>query len=100
MNRVRVGGLIAGVFAVGLLTGLASTVVASDRNAAGDCAAMAEQMTGQGMPDMNPMMGGSMMSGSMAGPDASMGPAGPGVSAMPGDRHELHHPAASPELPQ
>ena len=95
MNRMRIGGLAAGMFVVGLLTGLAGTAVARDQTASTDCAAtMSEHMAGQ---DMTDMMGGSMMGGSMMG--GSMGPdmMGPGASAMPGALHELHHPKASPE---
>jgi hypothetical protein len=93
MNRMRIGGLAAGMFVVGLLTGLAGTAVARDQTASTDCAAtMSEHMAGQ---DVTDMMGGSMMGefGSSMGPDMM----GPGASAMPGALHELHHPKASPE---
>ena len=69
MNRMRIGGLAAGMFVVGLLTGLAGTTVARDQTASTDCAAtMSEHMAGQ---DMTDMMGGSMMGGSMHHPKAS-----------------------------
>ena len=81
MNKTRIGGLAAGMFAVGVLTGMAGTAVARDPASTSECdAAMAEHMAGQ-----NPtsMMGGSMMGGSMMGPSA---------------QHGQHHPQASSEV--
>jgi hypothetical protein len=96
MNRMRIGGLAAGMFVVGLMTGLAGTAVARDEPATTDCTAvMSEHMAGQDFTDMTSMMGGSMMGelGSPMGPDMM----GSGTSSMPGSQHELHHPKASPE---
>jgi len=96
MNRKRVGGIAAGMFAVGLLTGLAGTAVARDGTPGADCpAVMAGHMTGQDMTGMTSMMGGSMMGGSM-GPEMM----GPDASGMPWSRHELHHPSTTPEVTQ
>jgi hypothetical protein len=98
---MRIGGLAAGMFVVGLMTGLAGTAVARDEAASTDCTAvMSEHMAGQDITDMMSMMGGSMMGGSMMGELGSpMGPdmMGSGTSSMPGSQHELHHPKASPE---
>ena len=89
MNRTRVGGIAAGMFAVGLLTGLAGTAVARDETSGTDCpAVMADHMAGQDMTDMTAMMGGSMSPG-MMDPDAS---------GTPWSRHELHHPSTTPEV--
>jgi hypothetical protein len=102
MNRKRVGGIAAGMFAVGLLTGLAGTAVARDGTPAANCAAvMADHMTGQDMTGMASMMGGSMMGGSMMGGSmmsGSMGPGmmGPDAPGMPWSQHELHHPSTTP----
>lgn len=96
MNRMRIGGLAAGMFVVGLMTGLAGTAVARDEAASTDCTAvMSEHMAGQDITNMMSMMGGSMMGelGSPMGPDMM----GSGTSPMPGSQHELHHPKASPE---
>lgn len=85
MNKTRVGGLAAGMFAVGLLTGSAGTAVARDAASTSDCAAdMAEHMAGQDMTDMLSMMGGSMMGGAAH-------------SFMPGAQHECVHPQVSPK---
>ena len=85
MNRMHIGGLAAGMFVVGLMTGLAGTAVARDEAASTDCTAvMSEHMAGQ---DMTNMMGDSMMGDSMMGSGTS----------MPGSQHDLHHPKASPE---
>ncbi|MEX1169109.1 MAG: hypothetical protein WEE50_03095, partial [Chloroflexota bacterium] len=66
MNRMRIGGLAAGMFVVGLLTGLAGTAVARDEATSPECAAtMSEHMAGQDMTDMMSMMGGSTMGGAM-----------------------------------
>jgi hypothetical protein len=101
MNRMRIGGLAAGMFVVGLMTGLAGTAVARDEAASTDCTAvMSEHMAGQDITNMMSMMGGSMMGGSMMGELGSpMGPdmMGSGTSSMLGSQHELHHPKASPE---
>jgi hypothetical protein len=87
MNRTRAGGIAVGMFAVGLLTGLAGTAVASEEATATDCSgAMAEHMSGQDMADMMSRMGGWMGPG-MMGPgmmgdqNGSMGPGmmGPGM---------------------
>jgi hypothetical protein len=98
---MRIGGLAAGMFVVGLMTGLAGTAVARDEAASTDCTAvMSEHMAGQDITNMMSMMGGSMMGGSMMGELGSpMGPdmMGSGTSSMPGSQHELHHPKASPE---
>ena len=102
MNRMHIGGLAAGMFVVGLMTGLAGTAVARDEAASTDCTAvMSEHMAGQDMTNMmgDSMMGDSMMGGSMLGePGSPMGPdmMGSGTS-MPGSQHDLHHPKASPE---
>ena len=95
MNKTRVGGLAAGMFAVGVLTGLAGTAVARDAAPTSDCPAdMSEHMAGQ---DMSNMMGGLMMGGSMMGqPGASMDP----DSMGPGGQHGQHHPKASAEVPE
>jgi hypothetical protein len=93
---MRIGGLAAGMFVVGLMTGLAGTAVARDEAASTDCTAvMSEHMAGQDITNMMSMMGGSMMGelGSPMGPDMM----GSGTSPMPGSQHELHHPKASPE---
>jgi len=95
MNRMHIGGLAAGMFVVGLMTGLAGTAVARDEAASTDCTAvMSEHMAGQ---DMTNVMGDSMMGDSMMG-DSMMGDSmmGSGTS-MPGSQHDLHHPKASPE---
>ena len=85
MNRMHIGGLAAGMFVVGLMTGLAGTAVARDEAASTDCTAvMSEHMAGQ---DMTNVMGDSMMGDSMMGSGTS----------MPGSQHDLHHPKASPE---
>jgi hypothetical protein len=103
---MRIGGLAAGMFVVGLMTGLAGTAVARDEAASTDCTAvMSEHMAGQDITNMMSMMGGSMMGGSMMGGSmmgelgSPMGPdmMGSGTSSMPGSQHELHHPKASPE---
>jgi hypothetical protein len=110
---MRIGGLAAGVFVVGLLTGMAGTAVAREEPSGFDCSAvMAAGMTGQDLSDIMSMMGGSMMGGSMmggsmmgqgTGPGASMGPdmmgrgMGPDASGMPGALHQRHHPQGSPE---
>jgi hypothetical protein len=102
MNRMRIGGLAAGMFVVGLLTGLAGTAVAREGTSAADCTAgMTEHMAGQ---DPAGIMGGSMMGepGSSTGP----GMMGPGASGMPGApemmgpgaQHEQHHRQTSPEV--
>ena len=111
MNRMRIGGLAAGMFVVGLLAGMAGTAVAREEPSAFDCSAVtAAHMTGQDVSDMMSMMGGSMggsmMGGSMGqgtGSGASMGPdmmnrgMGPDALGMPGALHQRHHPQASPE---
>ncbi len=92
MNRTRVGGIAAGMFAVGLLTGLAGTAVARDETSGTDCpAVMADHMAGQDMTDMSSMMGGAMGPG-MMGP----GMMGPDAWGMPWGLHELHHPSTTP----
>ena len=100
MNKTRVGGLAAGMFAVGVLTGLAGTAVARDAAPTSDCPAnMSEHMAGQDLTDMmgGSMMGGSMMGGSMMGqPGGSMDP----DSMGPGGQHGQHHPKASAEVPE
>jgi hypothetical protein len=98
MNRTRAGGIAAGVFAVGLLTGLAGTAVARDNVAGTDhIALMAEHMSGQDTAGIRSMMGGSMMGGSMMG-GSMMGD--PDASSMPGSLHEQHHPSATPGTPR
>ena len=106
MKRIRLGGVAAGLFAAGLVTGLAGTAIARDGvTSTTDCDAhMAGSGLGAGMTEMMSMMGGSMMGGSMMGdPGASMGPgmmggdSGPGGPLMPGSQHEQHHPQATPE---
>jgi hypothetical protein len=98
---MRIGGLAAGMFVVGLMTGLAGTAVARDEAASTDCTAvMSEHMAGQDITNMMSMMGGgSMMGGSMMGELGS--PMGADMmgsdTTMPGSLHELHHPKASPE---
>ncbi len=102
MNRTRVGGIAAGMFAVGLLTGLAGTAVARDETTGKDCpAVMADHMAGQDMTDMTSMMGGSMMGPGMMGGAMGPGMMGPGMMGpdawgMPWGRHELHHPSTTP----
>jgi hypothetical protein len=88
---MRIGGLAAGMFGVGLLTGMASTAVAEEPSEF-DCSAVMADMSGQGLSDMMSMMGGSMM-----GPDTMRGGMGPDGSGMPGALHQRHHPQASPE---
>ncbi|MGZ8515292.1 MAG: hypothetical protein ACXWXA_09650 [Candidatus Limnocylindrales bacterium] len=110
MTRRLVGAFVAAAFALGFLSGAAGTIVAHDNTRNRDLVAtMAEHMAGY---DMDTMMSGSMssmMSGSMMGsgssfnPGSMMGPgmmSGPGASSMPGSQHELHHPAASQDVPQ
>jgi hypothetical protein len=101
MNKTRVGGIAAGTFAVGLLTGLAGTAVARDGAAGLDCTAvMAEHMNVQGMTGMSSMMSSSTMGGSMmGGPNAFAchDTMGPDAGSMSGNQHQLHHPAATPE---
>ncbi len=97
MNRTRVGGIAAGMFAVGLLTGLAGTAVARDETSGTDCpAVMADHMAGQDMTDMTSMMGGSMMGGAMTGGAIGPGMMGPDAWGMPWGLHELHHPSTTP----
>jgi hypothetical protein len=117
MTPRLVGGIAAGAFAVGILTGAAGTIVARDASTpqTNFAAVMADHMGGQGT--------GSMMGtgiGSMMGPDSSvpgtngmmsgsmMVPSGPGMmspgssitpdaSSLPDGGHDSHHPVASPE---
>lgn len=92
MTPRLVGGIAAATLALGILTGAAGTIVAHDATTSRSdfAAVMADHMNDQGM--------GSMMSGSMMGPGSSFGPGmmgGPAASSMPGNQHDLHHPAAS-----
>ena len=92
MTPRLVGGIAAATFAIGILTGAAGTIVARDASTPQTdvAAVMADHMDDQGM--------GSMMSGSMMGPGSSFGPgmmSGPAASSMPGNQHDLHHPAAT-----
>jgi hypothetical protein len=90
MNTMKIGGIAAGMFAAGLLAGLAGTAVARDTASTADCTAiMAEHMSGQDMSAMMSMMGGA---GSMMGGAGSM----MGGAGMPSNQHWLHHPAATP----
>jgi hypothetical protein len=94
MTPRLVGGIAAATLVLGILIGAAGTIVARDAiTPQSDFAAiMADHMGDQGMA--------SMMSGSMMGPGSSFGPgmmSGPAASAMPGNQHDLHHPAASPD---
>lgn len=87
MSRTRVAGIAAAMLAVGLVAGMAGTVIAHDGRGSADCTAlMAAHMDGQ---DMASMMAGVMGGAAMMGPGSSFGP---------GSLHELHHPAASPSL--
>jgi hypothetical protein len=91
MTRGLIGGIAAGAFAIGLLTGVAGTIVVRDAATPDPdfAAVMADHMDGVGM--------GSMMAGSMMGPGSSFGPGmmnGPAASSMPGSLHDQHHPAA------
>jgi hypothetical protein len=81
---IRLAGAIgAAAFALGILTGVAGTIVARDPAPGATFATvMAEHMSGRGTAGMMSMMGGWM---------------GPGVSGMPWGLHEQHHPAATPE---
>jgi hypothetical protein len=97
MKGIRLGGLAAGLFAAGLLTGLAGTAIARDATATAQCDAHVA-MSGfrHDMTGMMSMMGGGSM---MGAPNASMGPdqmGGVGSGGpMPGGQHEAHHPQAS-----
>lgn len=90
MITTRIASAIAaGALALGLFTGAAATFIVRDATApqADFHSIMSEHMFSQGM--------GSMMSGSMMGPDSSFGPGMmdvPGASTMPGNQHEQHHP--------
>ena len=99
MNRTRVGGIAAGMFTVGLLTGLAGTAVARDEASGTDCpAVMVDHMSGQDMTGMTSMMGGSMMGDSIMGGSMGPGMMDPDASGMPWSQHELHHPSTTPEV--
>ncbi len=95
MTTRLVGGIAAASLAIGILTGAAGTIVASDltRPRSDVAAVMADHMGDQGMASM---MSG-MMAGSMMGPGASFNPGmnGPAASGMPAGQHDQHHPAAS-----
>lgn len=91
MTRGLIGGIAAGAFAIGLLTGVAGAIVVRDATTpdADFAAVMADHMDDVGM--------GSMMAGSMMGTGSPFGPgmmSGPGASFMPGSLHDQHHPAA------
>ncbi|HLO36812.1 MAG TPA: hypothetical protein VK194_12045 [Candidatus Deferrimicrobium sp.] len=91
MTRRLIGGIVAAVFALGILTGAAGAIVLRDASTPQSdlVALMADHMDGFGMS--------SMMSGWMMGPGSSVGPgmmSGPAASWMP-SLHQQHHPAAS-----
>jgi hypothetical protein len=102
MNRRLVGAVVAAAFALGFLGGAAGTIVAHDNTPnRDDFAMMTEHMAGFDMDAMMSGSMGSMMSGSMMGPGPSAGPgmmSDPPASSMPGSQHDLHHPAASPDV--
>ena len=94
MTPRLVGGIAVGMLSVGILTGAAGAIVVRDATSpnADPATVMASHMAGAGM--------GSMMSGSMMAPGSSFGPEmmnGPAASSMPGDLHDQHHPAATPD---
>lgn len=98
MTRRLVGAIAAGAFTIGILSGSAGTIVGHDATTPRSelAAVMADHMVDHmGAGDM-----GSMMSGSMMGPNSSMpGDMGPDASSMPmgpGD-HQAHHGSPSPE---
>jgi hypothetical protein len=69
MKGMRLGGLAAGLFAAGMLTGFAGTAVARDGASTDGCdARMAEHAVGDGMADtMSMMRAGPMMGGGQHG---------------------------------
>ena len=120
MTPRLVGGIAAAVFAIGILTGAAGTIVAREASAphTNVAAEMADHMASVGAASMMRGGMGSMMSGSMMGPDSSvpdmdsmmsgsmMVPSEPGMmspgsslrpaaSALPDGGHDSHHPSAS-----
>lgn len=114
MTRRLVGAFIAAAFAIGLVSGAASTIVAHDNTPNREViATMTEHMAGFDMDTMMSGSMGSMMSGSMMDPGSSFDPgsmmdpgssSGPGMmsspaaSSMPGSQHDLHHPTASQDV--
>jgi hypothetical protein len=101
MTRRLVGAVVAAAFGFGFLSGAAGTIVAHDNTPNREViATMAEHMAGFDMDTMMSGSMGSMMSGSMMDPGPSFAPGmmtGPDTPAGPGDPHDLHHPAASPD---
>ena len=83
MTRRLAGAVLAGAFALGVLTGSAGTIIVRESTtpATDYMAAAADHMTNiRAMHSM--MSGGTMMGGSSA-------------PMMPGSVHDQHHPAAA-----